>query len=84
MTDALFNQLGDVDQPFNRPLNPGEGAEGDELRDEPCHYLSLRILIDDSVPLRGVSPPHAERDLLVLCVNLGHVDIDFVSHLEEV
>ena len=83
VTDAPVDHLGDVDQALDGALDAGEGAECDELRHESGHYLPLLVLVDDGIPLLRVGPSQAEGDPLVLRVDLGHVDIDFVAHLEE-
>ena len=81
--DAAVNQLRNVDQPFDRAFNAGEGAERDQLRHQSRDHLTLVIRIDNGIPLCGVGPAQAERYLLVLSVDLRHVDVDFVTDFEE-
>ena len=81
--DASIDQLRDVDQPLHRTFNAGERAESDELSHQAGDHLPFLILINDGVPYARVGAPYAEGDLLVLCVDLGNVDIYLVTHLEQ-
>ena len=81
--DAAIGELRDVDEAFHRPIQPGEGAEGDELRHLSGHDLPDLVLINDGIPLLGLGPADAQGDLLRLRVHLHHVHVHFLTDLEQ-
>ena len=81
--DAAVDQLRDVDQAFDGTFDTREGAEGRELRDDARHDLADLVLVDDAVPVRRLRPADAQRDLLLLGVDLHYIYVDFVADLEE-
>ena len=83
VADAAVDKLRDVDQALHGPFDPRERAEGDQLRYQTGDHLALLVFVDDGLPLLGVGPPEAERDLLVFRVDLRDVDVDFVANLEQ-
>ncbi len=82
MGDAPVHQLRYVDEPLNRPFNPGEGAEGNQFGDGAGHYLAHIVLIDNLLPLFRLGATDAEGYLLGLSIDLHDVDIDLLADPE--
>ena len=82
MGDAPVHQLRYVDQPLNRPFNPGEGAKGNEFGDGAGYYLAHLILIDNLLPLLRLGATDAEGYLLGLSIHFHDEDIDLLADFE--
>src|SRR5919201_1465537 len=52
--DVVLCELRDVHQPFDAREDLDEGAEGDDLRHLPLHYIALVVLLEDLLPRVGL------------------------------
>ena len=84
VVDPTVDELRDVDEPLNGAFQAGEGAEGGKLGHLAGDDLSFTEVGDDLLPALGLGAPQAEGDLLVLLIDLEHVDFHLVAHLEQV
>src|SRR4029453_2074698 len=82
LVDLLRAELGAVDQTLDALLQPHEGAEVRDARHLARDLGSRRVLLFDAVPgiLRELLD--AERELLVLPVDLQHHRVELVALLE--
>src|SRR5688500_15718273 len=78
----MVGQLRDVDQTLNPVCDLNEGPEGDELGNPTVDLLSDLDPLDDLLP--GVLPVllEAERDALAVAVDLEDLDLDLLTHLD--
>ena len=84
VADATVHQLGDVDETLDRPREPSERAERDELCDHTGDDIAHLVTRDQLLPLLRCSATDRERDLLRVLIDAHDEDVDFVADLEQV
>src|SRR4030095_3451454 len=84
MLDALGPaHVGDVDQAVDARLDLDERAEAREVPDFPVDAGSDRVLQREHDPRILLGLLHAERDLLLVRIDLEHYGLDRLAHSHE-
>ena len=79
---AAVDELRDVDEAFDGPLQADEGAEGGELGHLAGNDLAFPVVGNDFFPTLGLGAADAKGDLLAFVVDLEDEDGDLIAHGE--
>src|SRR5581483_11010510 len=82
LIDALFADLGDVDQPVNLVLQADERAEAREFGDLAGDQVADLIIMIDVAPRIDSELLDADRDALIGLIDFEHNRLDLVALLE--
>ena len=83
MLDALFADLGDVDQTLDVTFQAREGAKLGQARDHAFNQLSNAELLDALAPGVITERAQAQSNALLLAIDVDHLDLDFLPHFQD-
>ncbi len=71
-----------MNKPFDSAIEPGKGAEGDQLRDGGFHRVANAISLPDIAPWIGFKLFESKRYLFVVRIDTENLNLDFVTFLK--
>ncbi len=82
--DALFAELGDVDQAFQVLIQLGKSAEFGQVGDDPLDQLAFMQAFDLAGPGIGQQLADGKANALTFVVNADHLDVYFLPNFEHI